>query len=69
MSGAKTCVCGASLSRVRVEEGEEWRLVAPFGFFGGESVPPAASFQDVACAVGDGVDVELRHVVNPERPT
>lgn len=33
----------------------------------GESAPPAASFQYVACTVGDGVEVELRHVVYPER--
>ena len=49
------------------EEGEERRVVSHLGLSGVESAPPAASFQDVACAVGDGVEVELRHVVDPER--
>ena len=38
-----------------------------FGLDRVESAPSAASFQDVACAVRDGVEVELRHVVYPER--
>ena len=53
---------GGSSSRVHPEEGEERRLVSLLGFFGVESAPPAASFQDVACAIRDGVEVELEPV-------
>ena len=63
----KLDAAGASLSRVHAEEVEEWHLVSPLGLLGVEPAPSAASFQDVACPVGDGVEVELRHVVDPER--
>ena len=54
-------------SRVHAEEGEERRLLPPLGFPGVESAPPAASSEDVARAVRDGIEVELRHLVYPER--
>ena len=54
-------------SRGYAEEREERRNVAPRDFFRVESAPSASSFQDIACAVCDGVGMELRHVVNPER--
>ena len=54
-------------SRVHAEEGAERRLLPHLGFPGVESAPPAASSEDVARAVRDGIEVELRHLVYSER--
>lgn len=70
MAGAERRLWSSPSSRVQPEEGEERRIAFHPGLGRVEAPPPSAvPLQDVARAVRDGIEVEVRHAVCPERHT